>query len=484
MKFDWSLPPYHTFNLVEKSFAESYAKDPYQAFFYAFLMKMTIAGRLSIKIDAGKILPSPNLEAAFESEVIRSIASPSFPIISEGNNYFLHRFYTAYRHCLERLADFSKGSDIDHFRLETLYQQYKEENLLNEEQLEAVYQAVQFPFFMLTGGPGTGKTFTAARLLNALWHCLHEHKRERFTCAVVAPTGKAANHLLGSLKKGIKEEELQKRLTAKTLHALLRYNPNKTEDEVEPIFYDLVLVDEASMIDVELMAALCRKLKKQARLILIGDPYQLPPVEGPGIFPVLLKEDFKQVALKTCLRVESSDLIDLSHAIRLGENLRESANVKLLDMSLTEFIEKFQDKFLSLAEGYQQLQKFCILTPIKKGPFGAATLNARFHEALMRKKMLKVPLLLTANDYTLDLFNGELGLLEHEEVLFANERKVPLSLIKEYELGFAMTIHKSQGSEFEEVVLILPPADEGYSKELIYTAVTRAKKQLYILRPL
>jgi exodeoxyribonuclease V alpha subunit len=368
--------------------------------------------------------------------------------------------------------------------------------------MSAVEMGCQSSLFLLTGGPGTGKTFTASALLETLWKSLTDTSKEYFSIACAAPTGKAALTLQTAIANQLGQSPLKDRLSAKTLHALLGKKWDSLPYEsVRTLPYDLLLIDEASMIDVELMARLLASVKSGARLIFVGDPHQLAPVDGPAIFPQLLLAHPSQVELTKCLRVESQALIDVSRAVQESGVIQpDGIHVKQLDIPSCdgkEFILSYAERFPLHLHGedpealLRKFQSFRILTPLRKGPWGSEQINQMLLQSFQKKGATVMPILITANDYQQELFNGEMGVLVaqrkkqnapftgEDQAYFLNGRKIPALLLPRFEWGYAMTIHKSQGSEFDEVLLLLPKETKT-SKELLYTAVTRARKNLTI----
>lgn len=508
---------------VDELFAEALLKgtasqDNFLAkTFLSFLLASARIGYRFIQISRDKLIPSSDEVWGLPIDPYLVEGANSLPreIFEEGNTkkavivengkYYLHRFYKAEKIChreWQRLNDALPRLLID----EDSFQREKKElqiaGSLTDEQLLAVEMGCKFSAGLLTGGPGTGKTFTAAKILQTFFRSQLKNSPQDLRVAVTAPTGKAALALHASLYRVLNEHGLEHiSLEPKTLHALLGLRSGSTRLEETPFLnYEVIFVDEASMIDVELMALLLSTIPSGSRVLLIGDPFQLPPVEGPPIFRDL--EGPHRVSLTKCLRAESKDLIDFALHIR-EKNLilpsELSPHVKRLDKGnhpreiLASYVDLFprgMEKKSSLEDLFLSFQKFRILTPVRKGLFGVEQLNRHLIEIILKKGACAFPLLVTANDYELGLFNGDIGILLSESasypfcfspedrIFFPGGKQIPALLMPSYELAYAMTIHKSQGSEFDEVLLFLPKEKEPYSKELIYTAVTRARKRL------
>lgn len=492
------MPP-----LMDRTFAEFHLKNMSATdshhYFLAFLFAASRSGYLCVEIQDDKILPDPNEIWEEEVDLPRLVdgacSFPSVPVvIRENKRYYLQRLYTAKKQCEDewiRLQNAPLFNAIDESQLAFQIEIYKAE--MTQEQLQAILLASSSQILILTGGPGTGKTFTAGRILSALSNCLPEAYNSDHI-AIAAPTGKAALNLQASLRKNLGESPQLASLKSKTLHALLGVRSEQPMDEIPYLPYSLILVDEASMIDVELMAILLRSIKSGAKLILIGDPYQLPPVEGPAIFPDLALRHSATVMLTRCLRAEMQELVQLAEQVKATGKL--PAHVKrldnhpldaLIDQHLSFFPRHFPQKTSSEAM-LAAFQRFCILTPLRKGPLGSEALNRAILQRL--QNVQAIPIMITANDYRFNLFNGEIGILitqqkkfqgqfnKEDYVHFSGGRSLPALLLPRFELAYAMTVHKSQGSEFDELLLLLP--NENITKPLLYTAVTRARRSVSV----
>ena len=455
----------------------------------------------------------------------------------------------------------------------------------------AVATAIDKNFCLITGGPGTGKTTTVTRLLLAL-QSLHQGKLQ---IKLVAPTGKAAARLTESIYKSIQDLQTREGIQisaqlnhqipkqAETLHRLLgtSYYSSKTRYNQENLLdVDVLVVDEASMIDLSLMAKLLQALKPTTKLILLGDKDQLASVEAGAILAELGKfqqqgysqqhteylfattneklpyqEQGVRIRDNLCHLVASrrfghhSYIGKLANAInqcRVQEtfNLFQQASLDLNGKNEAEieifYFDHFYDQNTSQEQNRQQCVKFvveqavtqyrhylkliqqvleekrpikeCIndifaafnqvrfLTALRVGPLGSETLNQLIAERLRQKGLLHFentresyigkPVMITQNDANVGLYNGDIGLYLaeqdaegklHARYWFENGQSELASRLPNNELAFAMTVHKSQGSEFEHTFLILPiEANPVLSKELVYTGVTRAKKQLTV----
>lgn len=360
-------------------------------------------------------------------------------IVQKGSLFYLKRYFEAentFLAHLERLKNEEPDLKVPQDVLEAAL----EKVTLNKDQKLAFVKACQKSLSLISGGPGTGKSTFAKELI-----CFFKNTFPEARIAVTAPTGKAVSNLSKIDVEGI---------DFKTLHAALRN---------QPYLYDLFLVDEASMIDAELFAALLSSIRKGSRLVLLGDPFQLPPIEAGALFYDISRlESEHGVELKQTYRAENSEILDTANAIiegRLPAFEPMPSQECLLDMIV------------------RNPEKRKVLTPLMEGPFGAERLNA----LLYNRSGEDIPILITQNDWDLGLANGDQGIL-NRMTGFATIKGTgyPQSLLPSFAPAFVLSIHKSQGSEYEEVFVLIPKGSERFGRELLYTAVTRAKKRVRI----
>lgn len=393
---------------------------------------------------------------------------------------------------------------------------------------------------ILCGGPGTGKTHTVARLLALLVELAGDRPPR---IALAAPTGKAAQRLAESLRKSADVLPAGFKLpdSVPTLHRLLGLRPDGSarHDADHPLACDLLLIDEASMVDLPLLARTLRALPATARLILLGDPNQLASVEAGAVLGELcagaggysaagvarlaaatgdtapgggMGGIGDAIALLThSYRFEGGGAIGrLAAAVNSGDAdaalalLREGASVRFeaidtpaaLNTCIAAHVVPALQTLFETANpvsALARLGEFQVLTALREGPFGVSGVNAAIERALHRRGLIRGqganypgrPLLIGSNDYALGLFNGDLGLLLPDasgalRAWFAGPDGSPRALtpsrLPAHESAYALTVHKSQGSEFGQVLLILPPQPNPLlTRELIYTALTRAR---------
>ena len=381
----------------------------------------------------------------------------------------------------------------------------------------AAKKAVSCDFTVITGGPGAGKTWTVMRILKLL---LDQPEGDKLRIALAAPTGKAAARLTESVRA------VRETFAATTIHRLLGYLPGSPyfrHDAENPLSFDVVIVDEASMVDLALMAKLVAAVPPQARLILLGDRDQLASVEAGSVLADICAAaeaaapneplHGSVVALTRNYRfAETGGIYRVSNAINSGDAeaaiaaLREGGEVEWQPLPNATKLggalrERIVDGFRPSLEtddpleALAHLQKFRILCAVRQGPFGVENLNAIAEEVLADAGLLAPrrgcyrgqPIMVTQNDYNLALFNGDSGVILPDPEANGELRAFFLSAdgklrrflpsrLPVHETAFAITVHKSQGSEFARVLLILPENDTPIlTRELLYTGLTRAR---------
>ena len=387
---------------------------------------------------------------------------------------------------------------------------------LDEHQVEAVKEAVRNGLLVITGGPGTGKTTTINTIIRYF-------ELEGMDIFLAAPTGRAAKRM--SETTGFE---------ARTIHRMLELNGGMEgnagfeKNEQNPLETDVIIIDEMSMVDISLMYALLKAIAAGTRLILVGDVNQLPSV-GPGsvLKDIIDSNEFHTVKLTKIFRQAStSDIIVNAHKINRGEPV--SLDNKSMDFF---FLKRYEaDKIINVTLQLikQKLPKFVgaseyniqVLTPMRKGLLGVERLNGilqmYLNPADKRKREKEHgdtifregdKVMQTKNNYQLEweirskyglcidkgtgIFNGDMGIIEEINdfaetmtVSFDEGRMVeyPYKLLDELELAYAVTIHKSQGSEYPAVVIpLLSGPRMLMNRNLLYTAVTRAKKCVTIV---
>ncbi|MGH8030831.1 MAG: exodeoxyribonuclease V subunit alpha, partial [Luteimonas sp.] len=505
-----------------------------------------------------------------------AIADASRPLVLDGGLLYLRRYREYERRLaagLRRLAA-APAQDVDADALAVLFAALFAEREGNDDQARAAAVALQQPLLLVTGGPGTGKTTTIARVLllliaqrrarfGATSHWAVENRDSGFSSAhgasplriaLAAPTGRAAEGMASRLRviaaqlrevPGVDAALCAALPTAaSTLHRLLGTIPDSPRfrhDAANPLPFDVVVVDEASMVDLPLMCKLVEAVPDGARLILLGDRDQLPSVEAGDVLAAIgdamgvdapLPASLPAHAPDTSLRGHrvhlrrgyrqspALDLAPLSDAVRDGDGERALDLLRDGALAGVQFHDALTDPLRgptrdALLAPWRALQAcddpsaaLCVanrvrlLTALRDGPQGARQLNARIEEALagvQRSAYFHGRLLLISeNSPRHGLFNGDIGvcLRDGDGTLawFAGDRgsdggdddraaprRFHPSALPAHDGAFAMTVHKAQGSEFDAVWLLLPARDaRTLSRELVYTALTRARDAVHL----
>lgn len=455
----------------------------------------------------------------------------STPICKNGSQYYLHRMWVYETLFLKSLRSHLQAVPelaLDQSALETSVSELAREGILLEEQAEAIMHGCTESLTLITGGPGTGKTYTAGHLIKTFWHQLSDDDRRNCQVLLAAPTGKAASNLQKSINRAVSSLEGFPAIQAQTLHALLGLNRFSPAREAPRLTADLLIVDECSMIDVRMMAALFASLKPGSRLVMLGDKDQLPAVEAGSVFADLV--DFGSsntsfsipcIILRKCMRAELTCLVELAQSINEGNqqkvleqlNHPKGPGVRRLLFShdktealhqLADYAAPFFPSSIHLGHKPDLLLEIFgrirLLSPVRKGPLGVEALNHLIWEKICEKVpmngFLAIPIMITANDYRQELFNGETGVLirrlplqsltPDDFAFFPSRldegavRRFSAVLLPKHELAYCLSVHKSQGSEFDHIILMMPEGSELFGREVFYTAATRARKSLEI----
>lgn len=393
---------------------------------------------------------------------------------------------------------------------------------LDPEQQRAVDVALTRGFTLITGGPGSGKTFTVAYVLAALALAAGATPPR---IALAAPTGKAAARLAESLHAQLARMALPAPLTARlprepaTLHRLLGISPWRAQPRHHagaPLPFDVVVIDEASMVDLPLMSRLVDALAPHARLILLGDPDQLAAVEAGNVLAALVDacrdDPFAacHVALSGSHRFGAGSPIGaLARAIAAGDADAALAvpaaagpEVRWVDGDTPGALaEHACDAFAPLlsagdpAAALAAARGFRVLTALRHGPWGCLAINRAIEARLKRTRALPADgewwqgrlVLVIANRPELGIFNGDTGVTWPDaggrpQVWFEGAdgvpRAIPTAALPPHEGAFVLTVHKAQGSEFDDITLVSGPDSPVLTRELLYTGVTRARSAI------
>ncbi|MFC6255320.1 ATP-dependent RecD-like DNA helicase [Secundilactobacillus hailunensis] len=441
-------------------------------------------------------------------------------VVGEGNRIFLKGLYDAEWQAAEHLNRICQAEDLPSFKDKVIEKQMRlvERNLgitYDESQESAILAAIQSHVFLLTGGPGTGKTTIINGIVN-LYAKLHElsldvnqYKDQPFPILLAAPTGRAAKRM--SETTG---------LPASTIHRLLGLTGRENNDDVtaKDLEGSLLIVDEMSMVDIYLFRTLLRAIPDSMQVVLVGDKDQLPSV-GPGqvFFDLLSSHRLKEMELNTIYRQDDdSSIIPLAHDIKIGklpadftQNKSDRSFIACNAYQMPSVIEQIVGK--AKQRGFSA-DDFQVLAPMYRGPAGVTRLNTLIQDIMnplsdTRKKEVEFrgekfrigdKVLHLVNSPENNVFNGDIGSIvgitlakskgntdkvDKLTVAFdTTEVTYPRNEWDKLTLAYCTTIHKAQGSQFKMVIL---PMVMQYSRmlqrNLLYTAITRAKSTLILL---
>jgi exodeoxyribonuclease V alpha subunit len=396
------------------------------------------------------------------------------------------------------------------------------------EQRGAAQLALSRALTVLTGGPGTGKTTTVARLLALLAEQAELDGKPRLRIALAAPTGKAAARLLEAVQLEVDalapaDRERLPALAATTLHRLLGSRPDTSSrfrhNRENRLPHDVIVVDETSMVSLTMMARLLEAVRPDSRLLLVGDPDQLASVEAGAVLADLV-DGLAAAAHSPVARLVTSHRFGesigaLADAIRDGDadaavgvlaaggqhiewvDVHQPAEV-LRKVLVPHALRLREAAVLGDADAaLKTLEQHRLLCAHRRGPYGVAYWNRQVERWLSEQTDMPLwadwyvgrPVLVTANDYGLGLYNGDTGVavlrdggLRAAMATSAGPVQFATGRLADVETMHAMTIHKSQGSQAVEITVLLPPTDSRLlTRELLYTAVTRAREKVRLV---
>ncbi len=555
----------NTLNDVHHQFASFFDSPTLQPYAYLVSKKLS-EGHICVALEEMEI---GNSQMLLEEPLVTTEDSGiKQPFILHNNRLYFQRYFNYETMILKRLLEFIEADkQVELERLEAIQQEsafikklfkprhQSSANAGTDWQLVGAISAVLNNFTIITGGPGTGKTTTVAKILSILLKINPQLK-----VALAAPTGKAAARMAESLKassssfdQGVAESI--RALEPRTLHRLLKSikdSPHFRHNKHNPLNYDVVIIDESSMIGVALFAKLLDAIGPETRLIMLGDKDQLASVEAGSLFGDLCQAQeqlnlFSQI--RTALTNELNGNLPIiipqeeekirnhplfQHVVDLKVSHRFTSDGGIGKLSkaiiqndvpvLQEFIKLNADVQVEIDEHYSnrlfeqvvagyaefirepdiktalvKLNNVRVLCAIKEGEQGLHAINRKIEKYLSDEGFISLnkdfyinrPIIITSNNYALGLFNGDVGIIREDENEVAkawfedgqgNLKAIFPGLITQFETVFAMTIHKSQGSEFNQVLIVLPQTENIaiLTRELLYTSVTRAKSKVFI----
>lgn len=495
-----------------------------------------------------------SLQQSIQNSPIIGSQNENKPLVFDLNKLYLNRYFYYEKQLAEQLLTLAKSPALAKRVNTDLINQLFDSRENPDYQKIAALVSSQHQLCIISGGPGTGKTRTVSHILSLL---LQQNPELKIKLA--APTGKAAARLSQSIQQS--RSQMTHDLFAAqqipdkaiTLHRLLgihRYTHRPRYNADYPLNCDVLVLDEASMIDQQMMAVVCAALPAQARLILLGDKDQLSSVEAGSVFADLCGElkgtqfskaqckwirqtldyqiaeytgDYRLadqvVVLQKSYRFDSdSGIGQLARLINTGDStaslqfLMESqpaqkvqwqqlSDQQLNEQLIQQALQYYQQiiKAKDVEEAFKCFYSFQILAAVWDGVSGVDQINSVIEQALKRHNKISddslyfagMPLMMSSNMYQYGIHNGDIGIIWPDDengqlkVWFEADdqgyRALSLSQLPESKSAYAMTVHKSQGSEFERVLMILPGYESSVcTRELLYTAITRARDSVEI----
>jgi exodeoxyribonuclease V alpha subunit len=463
------------------------------------------------------LLPSLDSDLIGKPELMRPI------VLTEQRDLYFRRYYQ-YELILAQklwLKANSKGPAPSACALDLI-----DQHLGNSpDQLDAAIKSISNKLALITGGPGTGKTYMVVTMLAAM---LIDFPGLRV--CLCAPTGKAAHRLSESIIENLKLLNLSSdQLSAfpkeaSTIHRLLRPLPPSIHfrrNEKTQLEFDLLIVDEASMVDLPLMAKLVQALPETSRLLLIGDVDQLAPVEAGAPYHSIanyFSETGRPDVLSSlttnrrygndssiqrlCVGISSGNVEEVDHLLQ--EPAKEDFEY-ISDSTILEAKARLLEGYKDLAsaktskEAHEAFSKFQVLCPTHEGELGEFALNklaCSFYQTENESGSSiysGLPIIIEKNDYSLELFNGDIGIILPQSTVnsqllawFPDKkngyRSISPARLPPHRPAYAITIHRSQGSEYDKVMIVIPSIEsEILSRNLLYVASSRAKKKVILL---
>lgn len=466
------------------------------------------------------------------------------PLVFDGQRVYLERYWRYERQVgTALLADLTSTTSVtfDDRAIDAVLDRYFGTTAGSGDlQRQGAETALRRRVTVLAGGPGTGKTHTVARLLAALHQLSHDAGRP-LEIALAAPTGKAATRMTEAVRQAIERADVPEPVArplleteALTIHRLLGYRDGITfrHDRTDPLPHDVVVIDETSMVALPLMARLLDAVRPDARLVLVGDPFQLASVEagvvlGDIVGPAARSHEPDEgpladaiVVLQQARRFSAdSPIAALADAVKAEDADRaievltdpDATGVTWIQPSEAEAVEELRREVAAAAAGVARAARagdagvalelatqLKVLCGTRFGPLGSYAwsddIERRLRRLIPQMRTSETwypgrPIIVTRNDYVTGVFNGDTGLVVPDEGAVAvamqvgsDLRRVPTTQFERVETWWAMTVHKSQGSEFSHAVVSLPAASsQVLTNELLYTGITRGRERVTVL---
>lgn len=426
-----------------------------------------------------------------------------FKVVQKDEKYYLKEMYEAETFIVKRFRMLANKEEEQFKNLDTLFKELEDTFTIsyNEEQKQAIMESMKKSFLIITGGPGTGKTTIMNGITN-LYKTVHKLSYEDMAdrVALLAPTGRAAKRMSDATM-----------MPAATIHRFLKWQKETNKFQVNEYHksnVELVIIDEASMIDTLLMASLLKGTSSHCKIILVGDAYQLPSV-GPGqVLHDLIASQKLPVAFLNQLYRQGCDsnILSLAYDVRKGllhnEVFNRDEDLTFVQCSDSEVMANLMEVSATFKD--LSYKNFQVLAPMYKTINGIDMINQKLQTIFnpkdkSKKEMIVGEFIFREGDKVIELtnmpdeniYNGDIGIIRQiitsptKKIIVdfdGNEVSFTASNFNKFRLAYAISIHKAQGSEFDVVVM---PIVKGYHKmlyrKLVYTGITRSKKMLYLI---
>lgn len=426
-----------------------------------------------------------------------------FKVVQKDEKYYLKEMYEAETFIVKRFRMLANKEEEQFKNLGTLFKELEDTFTIsyNEEQKQAIMESMKKSFLIITGGPGTGKTTIMNGITN-LYKTVHKLSYEDMAdrVALLAPTGRAAKRMSDATM-----------MPAATIHRFLKWQKETNKFQVNEYHksnVELVIIDEASMIDTLLMASLLKGTSSHCKIILVGDAYQLPSV-GPGqvLHDLIASQKLPVVFLNQLYRQGcDSNILSLAYDVRKGllhnEVFNRDEDLTFVQCSDSEVMANLMEVSATFKD--LSYKNFQVLAPMYKTINGIDMINQKLQTIFnpkdkSKKEMIVGEFIFREGDKVIELtnmpdeniYNGDIGIIRQiitsptKKIIVdfdGNEVSFTASNFNKFRLAYAISIHKAQGSEFDVVVM---PIVKGYHKmlyrKLVYTGITRSKKMLYLI---